>query len=191
MNQAKPMPSFAGQFLKDYRKAHQLSQEQLAYDLSIGPRTLRAYESGERQLANIDELRRIADLLGVEPGRLGLAASIYVPRTPEQIEAVVEHAWSLIEESRVQEAHTIIERLIHNLQSQITTDDPILLRSLAHAYHAAGHVTSVGTRSFESYKAIPHYHQVEVIARIIKDDTLLNLGLTYQGDMYQRYRRDQ
>jgi len=185
-NSIKPKPSFAGQFLKDYRKAHRLSQEQLAYDLSIEPRTLRAYESGERQLTNINELRRIADLLGVEPERLGLAASIYVPRTPEQIEAVVEHAWSLIEESRVQEARTVIDRLIHNLQSQITTEDPVLLKSLAHAYHAAGYVTSVSTRSFESYKAIPYYHQVEVIARIIKDDTLLNIGLTYQGDMYQR-----
>jgi transcriptional regulator with XRE-family HTH domain len=55
MNHVKQKPSFAGQFLKDYRKTHQLSQEQLAYDLMIEPRTLRAYESGERQLTNINE----------------------------------------------------------------------------------------------------------------------------------------
>ncbi|HEY7347368.1 MAG TPA: hypothetical protein VH599_03540 [Ktedonobacterales bacterium] len=31
-----------------------------------------------------------------------------------------------------------------------------------------------------------HYQQMETIARIIKDDTLLNIALTYQGDMYRR-----
>src|SRR5205823_5427108 len=111
VQQPKPTPSFAGQFLKDYRKAHNLSQEQLAYDLCMEPRTLRAYENGERQLNNINELRRIADLLGIEPERLGLASSISIPRTPEHIEA---------------------------------------------------------------------------IARTLNDHTLLNIALTYQGDMYRR-----
>jgi len=49
----KHTPSFAGQFLKNYRATYQLTQEQLAYELSIEPRTLRAYENGERQLNNV------------------------------------------------------------------------------------------------------------------------------------------
>ena len=81
MQKPKQTPSFAGQFLKDHRNSLQLSQEQFAFELNIEPRTLRAYENGERALHNIHELRRIADLLGVEPERLGVAASIYVPRT--------------------------------------------------------------------------------------------------------------
>lgn len=182
----KSTPSLASQVLKDYRKSHKLTQEQLAYDLHLEPRTYRAYETGEYPLNNINELRRIADLLGLEPERFGLAPSLYVPRTAEQIEEIIEHAWNLIEESRVQEAQTILDRLIQNVETRIATEDPNLLRSLAHAYHTAGYVTSVGTRSYESYKAIPHYHQMEVIARIVNDDTLLNIALTYQGDMYQR-----
>lgn len=52
--QPKNTPSFAGQFLKEYRKQNNnISQEQLAYDLNIEARTLRAYENGERQLNNI------------------------------------------------------------------------------------------------------------------------------------------
>ena len=183
---AKGTPSLVSQVLKDYRKSHNLTQEQLAHDLLVEPRTYRAYESGQNPINNINELRRIADLLGIEPERLGLASSLYIPRTPEQIEEVIQHAWELIEESRIQEAKFIIDRLVQNLQAQITTEDPHLLRSLAHTYHAAGYVTSVGTRSYESYKAIPHYHQMEVVARLINDDTLLNVALTYQGDMYQR-----
>ncbi len=182
----KPPPSLVSLVLKEYRKSHKLTQEQLAYDLRLEPRTYRAYETGEYPLNNIHELRRIADLLGLEPERFGLASSLYVPRTPEQIEETIEHAWNLIEESRVQEAQLIVDRLIQNIETQIATENPDLLRSLARAYHTAGYVTSVGTRSYESYKAIPHYHQMEVIARIVNDDTLLNLALTYQGDMYQR-----
>src|SRR5947209_16780659 len=119
VQQPKPIPSFAGQFLKDYRKAHNLSQEQLAYDLCMEPRTLRAYENGERQLNNINELRRIADVLGIEPERLGLAASIYIPRTSEQIEEVINRVWQLVEESRLQEALNIIERLTQSIRIQI------------------------------------------------------------------------
>ena len=185
-HKGKSTPSLAGQVLKDYRKSHSLTQEQIAYDLRLEPRTYRAYETGEYPLNNINELRRIADLLGIEPERLGLASSLYVPRTPEQIEDIIQHAWDLIGESRVQEAQTIIDRLIQHVEIQIASENPDLLRSLARAYHTAGYVTSVGTRSYESYKAIPHYHQMEVIARIVNDDTLLNLALTYQGDMYQR-----
>ena len=60
------------------------------------------------------------------------------------------------------------------------------MRSLAHAYHAAGYVAAVSTRSFESYRALPAYHEVEVLGRTLSDPTLINIGLTYQGDMHQR-----
>ena len=163
VQQPKPTPSFAGQFLKDYRKAHNLSQEQLAYDLSMEPRTLRSYENGERQLNNINELRRIADVLGIEPERLGLASSLSIPRTPEHIEEVITHVWSLVEESRLQEALTIVRRLTHNLQTRITTEDPKLLRSVARAHHAAGYVISEATRASESYDAIFQYEQMEAL----------------------------
>src|SRR5437764_11943120 len=98
MQQPKPTPSMAGQFLKNYRTAHKLTQEQLAFDLNMEARTLRAYENGERQLNNIHELRRITDILGIEPERLGVAASLYIPKTAEQIEEIVERVWSLMDE---------------------------------------------------------------------------------------------
>src|SRR6266487_4510298 len=186
MQQSKPTPSFAGQFLKNYRKSRNLSQEQFAYDLNVEPRTLRAWENGERQLTNIHELHRIADLLGIEPEQLGLASSIFVPRTPEQIEEVIQHAWKLVEESRLKEARTVIEQLAQNLRTQITTENPAMLQSLAHMYHTAGYIVSEATPAHQSSEAMLYYQQMETIARIIKDDTLLNIALTYQGDMYRR-----
>ena len=185
VREPKGSQSLLSRVLKEYRKEHKLTQEQLAYDLYVEPRTLRGWEN-EHPTNNINELRRIADLLGIIPERLGVATSIYVPRTPEQIDEVINHVWELVEQARIAEAQATIKQLIDTVQPQITTENPALLRSLAHAYHAAGYVASVNLRSFESYKAIPFYHQVEEIARIINDHTLINIGLTYQGDMYQR-----
>jgi tetratricopeptide (TPR) repeat protein len=139
-------------------------------------------------LNNINELRRITDLLGIEPGRLGIASSIYIPRSPEEIEEVIKHVWNLVEESRLYEARETIERFVENIQSQITIEDRAMLHSLARAYHTAGYVVSEATRAHESYAAILHYEQMETIARTLNDHTLLNISLTYQGDMFRRLR---
>src|SRR5438552_12227122 len=182
MPEPKISPSLLSQVLKDYRKEHGLTQEQLAYDLEVEPRTLRTWEN-ERPLNNIQELRRIADLLDIEPERLGLAASLYIPKTPQQIEEIIEHVWSLMDEVRVKEARIIIEKLVRDISMQIVTEDPTLLRSLTHAYQAAGYVASMNARTSEVPLAIHHYHLMESVARIIHDQTLLNIALTYQGDM--------
>ncbi len=186
MQQPKSIPSFAGQFLKNYRNAHRLTQEQLAEELQIEPRTLRAYENGERQLNNINELRRIAEMLSIEPELLGVAAPLYIPKTPEEINAALTRAWSLLDEPRVNEARTLIEKLAREVSKQATTEDPNFLRSLARVHHTAGYITGLGTRSKEIALPIYHYQQLENIARIINDETLLNIALTYHGDMLRR-----
>jgi len=184
--QSKLTPSFAGQFLKNYRNAHRLTQEQFAYDLNIEPRTLRAYENGERHLNNINELRRIADALAIEPELLGVAAPLYVPKTPEEINDAVKRVWSLMDEPRVNEARSMIEKLARGTSKQLHSEDPELLQSLARVQHAAGYITGMGTRSREIALPIYYYQQLEDIARTIHDDTWLNIALTYHGDMLRR-----
>ncbi|MGH2495844.1 MAG: helix-turn-helix domain-containing protein [Ktedonobacteraceae bacterium] len=185
MQESSNRLSLLSQVLKEYRKLHGLTQEQLAEELRVEPRTLRSWEN-ERPLENIRELRRIADTLGIVPERLGIAPSAYTPGTPEQIEEIIQHAWSLVEESRMYQARTTIERLIQNVRTQVTSEEPKLLTSLAHAYHVAGYIMAESTRAHESYGAIVHYHQMETIARTLNEHTLLNIALTYQGDMYRR-----
>ncbi len=184
--QQKHTPSFAGQFLKNYRNAHKLTQEQLAFNLNIEPRTLRAYENGERQLNNINELRKIAEILGIEPELLGIATPIYVPKTSEEIDIALSHIWTLMDEPRVSEARTLVEKLARDTSRQITTEDQKLLQTLARVYHAAGYITGMGTRTKEIALPIYYYQQLENIARIINDDTYLNIALTYHGDMLRR-----
>ena len=118
--------------------------------------------------------------------RSEVVGALYVPRTPEEIEEVLQHAWELVEESRLREARIVIERLAQHLRTRITSENPALLRSLAQTYHAAGYIVSEATKAGESYEAILYYKEMESIARLIQDDTLLNIALTYQGDMYRR-----
>jgi transcriptional regulator with XRE-family HTH domain len=174
-----------GQALKDYRKSHSVTQEQLAEDLCIDPRTLRLREN-ERPPESIRELRRISDLLGIEPERFGLAASLYLPKTPEQVETILEHVWALMDDIRVHEASIIIEKLVADLRAQIMTEDQGILRSFAHALHAAGYVASMRATTGEVSLAISHYHEMESVARLFGDPTLLAIALTYEGDMYRR-----
>ena len=83
MEKPEVRKALVSQTLKNYRKHHHVTQEELAEELSIDLRTLWLWESG-RPPENKRELRRISDLLGIEPFRLGLAASIYISKTPEQ-----------------------------------------------------------------------------------------------------------
>jgi DNA-binding transcriptional regulator YiaG len=46
--QHKASPSLAAQFLKNYREKNYLTQVQLAEDLRVEPRTLRAWKDGVR-----------------------------------------------------------------------------------------------------------------------------------------------
>ena len=178
-------PSLTGQALKRYREDHRLTQEQLAQTLQIEPRTLRAYENGERQLNQITELRRIANTLDLEPSQLGLAATPPEARTPEQITERLAHAWRLLDEPRLDEARFVIEALVTSVRAQVD-DTPALLPLLARVHHAAGYIVGMGTRTQESALPLHHYHEMEQLARLIPDETQLCLALTYQGDMLRR-----
>lgn len=185
VQEPKGNQSLLGQVLKEYRKEHKLTQEELAEELDIEVRRLRAWEN-ERPTSNIKELRRIADLLGIMPERLGIAASIYVPRTTEQIEEIVERIWSLMHELRIIEARNVLDRLLQDISYQPVTEDPSMLLALAHLYHVAGYVASMSARTLEVPRAIHYYHQMEEVSSALQNQTLLNTSLAYQGDMYRR-----
>lgn len=175
------------QALREYREIHHLTQEELAFDLDVHPKTLGRYERGEGG-QNIRDLRRIADFLGIAPERLGLSGMLDTPRSPTEIEAVTNRIWLLSEQGRFYEAKAVTDQLIEGIKAQLTSEDPFLLRSLAHAYHVGGYVVAMLSRSQSAYRAIPYYHQMEEIARILQDDTLINIALTYEGDMNQRIK---
>ncbi len=172
--------------IRDYRDTYTLTQEQLASDLHIDVRTLRRWESGETVINDIRELRRVAALLGIEPERLGVTTPGYASMSFEQISASISHIWNLVDGARNREADALIDPLIQDLRQQITTEDASLLRSFAQALHLAGYIKSVVTRARDSHSALIYYREMEKIARILHDDTLLNIALTYEGDMYSR-----
>jgi tetratricopeptide (TPR) repeat protein len=133
-------------------------------------------------------LKTIADRLALPYEHVGISPSIYIPLTLEQINTAVDRIWLLIDEGRVREAHGIAEHLLQQTTHQlvVTKQDAAFLRTFARLYHAVAHVTSFSVRSDNVGQAIYYYQQMEYFARQLKDDTLLNLSLTYQGDMQRR-----
>lgn len=110
--------SALGHELKNYRSVHKLTQEQLAALLEVEPRTLRRWESGETLLADVHELRRVADCLGIPHELLGVAP----PNTLslEDLEAGVERVWGLIQQGFIGESRVTAEGLVrHSRAAQI------------------------------------------------------------------------
>ena len=184
---AKPRPPTAlGRALKIYRDQHKFTQEELATLLDEDSRQIRRWENGETPLTDVHQLKRIADRLGIPYQHLGIAASIYVPITLEKINTTVDRIWSLIDEAHISEAHAIAENLILEASQRARTNDAQFLRALARMYHAAAHAASLSVRTDEVGQAIYYYQQMEYFAQQLKDDTLLNISLAYQGDMLRR-----
>jgi transcriptional regulator with XRE-family HTH domain len=179
-------PSILGQILKIYRDTHDVTQEQLATMLDVEPRTLRRWENGETILTDVYELKRIADRLGIAHEHLGIAVSIYTPLPVEQIYKTLDRVWQLIDEARISDARAIVENLVRETNYQITTGDSAFLNALVAIYRAAGHATALSTRTDQVEQALYYYQHMEYFARLLKDDTQINIALAYQGDMLRR-----
>jgi len=189
MPQREPKPRFVtplSQVLTEYLEAHPMHQLDFAEYLNIGERTLRRWKNGEDVLTDIRELKRIAELLGVAPERLGVAASLSVTLTPDEIDAAIEHGWKLARAGRYYEVQVIVEKLLRDVANLIQTEDVNLLRKLANVQHVAGYIKSQTSRADKTDVAFYHYREMERIARILHDQTLINIALSYEGDMLQR-----
>src|SRR6266536_798241 len=139
-----------GNALVEYLQKHNMQQQPLADYLSIDIRTLKRWISGDTILRDIHELKRMANLLSVDPESL-VIATLNIPPTPEQIDTAVDRAWSLINEARISEARALIEKLVLDT---VPSDNPILLRSLIRAYHATAFAASLNVRTNEVSQAI-------------------------------------
>ncbi len=172
--------------LKTYRDKHNCTQEQLAALLEEDPRQIRRWENNETTLRDTHQLKWIADRLGIRYEHLGIAASIYTPLSVEQIHKSVDHAWSLIDDARISEARVATENLLREVNPQLGSQEPQYIRAFTRMYHVAAHAASLNARADEVAQAIFYYQQMGYFARLLKDDTFINVSLAYQGDMLCR-----
>jgi len=143
-------------------------------------------ENGETILTDTHDLKHIADRLGIPYEQLGIASTLFIPLSVEQITNTIARIWSLIDEGRFSEAYAISENLAKETYRQLKTDDPVYLRAYGQMYFAIAHATSLSVRTEDVGQAIYYFQQMEYFARRINDNTLINVALTYQGDMYRR-----
>src|SRR5215471_4220248 len=115
MAQREPKARFVtplSRAITEYLETHPMNQLDLAEYLNVGERTLRRWKNGEDVLTDAQELKRIAELLGVEPERLGVVSSVYLPLSLEQIDKALAHVWTLVAKARNYEARVAGEKLI-------------------------------------------------------------------------------
>lgn len=177
-----------GQMLEHYRHEHHLKQKDLADKLHIDERTLRRWINGQIP-QQVDELKRIADTLDLDYEHLGLSSSLYIPSTLEQADEAIEQGWSYLQQLRYVEGRAFVEKLVRDVSLHITSEDAQWLNRLARARHVAGHITSESSRTEKVPEAFQHYHEMETIARLLNNQILLNIALTYEGDMLRRQGR--
>ena len=82
-------------------------------------------------MTDIHDLKHIADRLGIPYESLGIASSLSIPLTLEEITATVTRIWRLIDDGRISEAHAIAENLARETYRQLKTDDPLYLKAYA------------------------------------------------------------
>jgi transcriptional regulator with XRE-family HTH domain len=175
-----------GLALKIYRDKQNCTQEQLADLLEEDPRQIRRWENNETSLKDAYQLKRIADRLGIPYEHLGITASIYTPLSVEQMNQRVDHIWSLIDDARISEARVAAENLLREVSPQLALQEPQYIHAFTRMYHVAAHAASLNARTEEVAHAIFYYEQMEHFARLLKDDTFLNVSLAYHGDMLRR-----
>jgi transcriptional regulator with XRE-family HTH domain len=178
--------STVGHVIREHRKARGITQKQLAFELGVEARTLRMYENGERILDNITDLRRIADLLTIDPAELGLAPKKHEAYTAKQVHNIVEQVGSLVLQARLVEARTNIDTLCRNLEKRLGKEEPAFLCSLAHAYCMAGHVHAVTRRTREVVHIMHYYQEMGRVASALEDQSLLDMALSYHGNLLRR-----
>jgi transcriptional regulator with XRE-family HTH domain len=183
---AKDGTSTVGQVIREYRKIRGVTQKQFASELGVEARTLRMYENGERALENITDLRRIAELLKIDPAELGLAASPSDAYTAREVDEIVKHIASLMLQARFVEARTTGETLLHSLKKQARQEEAPFLHALASAHCIAGHVQAITRKTREVQYIIQHYQEMAKIAQVLENQTLLTLALSYHADMLRR-----
>ncbi len=172
--------------LQEYLEQQQIKQQPLADYLNVDVRTLRRWLSGDTVITDVRELKRIAELLEVKPEKLGVTASLPIPLAPDEIDTSIDHVWKLVRTARYHDADVLVNKLIRDISSLLHTEDAKLLRKLAYAQHVAGFVKSQVTRADETAIPFAHYNEMERIARILGDQALISVALTYEGDMLQR-----
>ena len=172
--------------LATYLSQNNMKQQELADLISVDVRTLRRWLSGETIITNVHDLQRVADRLHILPEKLGLSPSVHMPIPADDIDKVIGGIWKQIRAAKYGEANILADQLMMDMTEYTHTSDTTMLRRLAQAHYVTGFVKSQISRANETNLARFYYAEMEKIARMLNDHTLLNIALTYEGDMLQR-----
>jgi tetratricopeptide (TPR) repeat protein len=124
--------------------------------------------------------------LGLNEKELTQTITLEIPLPLERVAEIIEQAWNLVRAAHSQKAYNLSQKLVYILSNAADQEEPTYLYNLAHAHYTAGYIAAISTFDYEAHIAIEHFQTVEEIARLINNQILLNIALTYQGNIHRR-----
>lgn len=108
-----------------------------------------------------------------------------------RLEEKVQEAWSFIADAHIQDARFLSESLIREILHSFDArkENPALLNILIQSYHVAGYAVSMSSRAQESHYALYYFQEMRRLTRLLRNDTLLVIALSYEGDTYRRLKK--
>lgn len=175
-----------GMLLREARNKKGLKQLEVANWLGVSEKTLRNYENGEFLSTDIHILQRIALKLEIEPEQLGLSRPVHY--TYEEAKNLLEKGEANVIAGDFTSAYHIGDVLTRNLTTYAEEGkaNQETLDLLSRAHFLAGHTSTIIRESRDVSQAFAHFKSMEDLARLLDDETLLTIALTYQGEMLRR-----
>ncbi|HEY4386228.1 MAG TPA: hypothetical protein VGN34_17360 [Ktedonobacteraceae bacterium] len=99
----------------------------------------------------------------------------------EQIQDVVERVAVLLPQACSIEARSTSDTLFRNVLRSVDNEDPAFLRILAHASRLAGQIHAITRRTREVDHILQHFQEMAGIARVLGDQTFLNMRSRIRG----------
>jgi transcriptional regulator with XRE-family HTH domain len=172
-----------GKRIREAREQKGWTQLRCAEEVEISDKTWGKYERGEIEQPNLNLLRKIAVLLGIDLDSLNLHTYPYY--TSEEAHSLLERAAVGLEQGRFSEAALNADSVINSLTYH-GADTVQLQTLLARAYFLAGHAHSILSEKVSIKEPLAYFQKMGMIARNLGDETLINVALTYQGEMLRR-----
>ncbi|QBD80198.1 XRE family transcriptional regulator [Ktedonosporobacter rubrisoli] len=193
-----------GDLVRSYRRQRGWKQEELAKRWGFTREYVSQIERGKRKLEKNDQVRRLADLLGIPQEQLeAIGKSIPVLQKPVEgndrlLQALLEPAQNMIKMSWLiwqgdggiidleASLYSLINELNQALEKYRGQFLAPALRIQSYAYEMLG---KLSIERVQTQKAMGYFQEMYAIAEELNDANLLALALVHQAEMLRRSSR--
>jgi len=198
-----------GKLVRTYREEHQWKQEELAERWGFTREYVSQIERGKRKLDGLEQVTRLADILGITEEQLAHVGKKRLPKRPLEVQpspesndlllqallkpatSIIKIAWliwqdSIISTDLIRDLHNLEQRLNEVLGDYYGQFRQSALHLLSSVHECLGKLAIERTATQE---AIMHFQEMYDVAEELGDNDLLILAMIHQASMFRRKGR--